>query len=257
MRQPRWRTGETDWGLPPPGRWAALLEVRDLRLQLVHALTEGRRAAVLRRLAARTRPLVSLGSGPHVPAGWLGLDRAGRKPDGDAATYCWDLNRGLPFADGTLQGVLLEHALEHLYLDDAVRLLAECRRCLAPGAAIRVVSPDARFVADLVLGRANEQIRDQLRYDRDLHRWSGEIDVETRTANRICHQWGQHRCLLSARWCAQLLTSAGFTAATTVTPTTSQYFDPVPSTHISKFPGPSHEAFGVEARVPESIERPH
>lgn len=245
MRQPRWRDGEADWGLPPPGRWTAAAELRDVPRQLVRALTEGRRAAALRRLAKRIGPLVSLGSGPRVPAGWLGLDLTGR----GSAVRRWDLTRGLPFADGTLRGLLLEHSLEHLYLDDAVRLLAECRRCVAPGAAIRVVSPDARFVAGLVLGRSDDQIRDQLRYDQRVHRWGDDADLELLTANRICHQWGQHRCLLSADWCARLLTAAGFIAVTEVSPTTSRYFDPVPSTHVTRFPGPTTEAFGVEARV--------
>jgi predicted SAM-dependent methyltransferase len=143
--------------------------------------------------------------------------------------------------------VLLEHSLEHVYLDDAVRLVAECRRCLAPGAALRIVSPDARFVADLVLGRRDDPIREQLRYDQEIHRWGADADLEMLTANRICHQWGQHRCLLSAAWCRRLLTDAGFTDVTEVTATTSRYFDPVPATHLVKFPGPTREAFALEA----------
>ena len=90
------------------------------------------------RLTASGRPLLlHLGAGVHHPPGWVNVDVLGMSPD-----LHWDLRRRLPFADGSAQGVLLEHVLEHFTLAADLDLLAECRRVLAPGGIVRIGVPD-------------------------------------------------------------------------------------------------------------------
>jgi SAM-dependent methyltransferase len=49
----------------------------------------------------------------------------------------------LPFRDASFDFAFAEHFLEHLFLDDAVRLFRECYRALRPGGVLRVLVPDA------------------------------------------------------------------------------------------------------------------
>jgi predicted SAM-dependent methyltransferase len=64
----------------------------------------------------------------------------------DRAVVFVELTKPLPWGDGTASVVYLGELLEHLTRDDAIRLLAECYRVLAPGGIVRVRVPDnARF----------------------------------------------------------------------------------------------------------------
>lgn len=108
---------------------------------------ERRRAA---RLRAR-RPLqLHLGSASNRLPGWVNIDlvRPGRRLD-----LYWDLQRGIPFPDRSVDAIFAEHLLEHLELSVGVALLRECRRTLRPGGTIRIGVPDLeRYVASY-LGR--------------------------------------------------------------------------------------------------------
>ncbi len=50
---------------------------------------------------------------------------------------------GLPFEDGTVKYVFSEHFFMALFMDEAMDLLRECGRVLAPGGVIRTVVSDA------------------------------------------------------------------------------------------------------------------
>jgi predicted SAM-dependent methyltransferase len=58
---------------------------------------------------------------------------------------CWDVRRGLPFADGYIGGIFTEHMLEHIGFADGLKLLKEYRRVLRPGGVLRVVVPDGEL----------------------------------------------------------------------------------------------------------------
>ncbi|WP_433470649.1 class I SAM-dependent methyltransferase [Saccharomonospora azurea] len=252
MRTPTWQQNEKHWGLRPTSRWSGVIAAgRTVGAELRMALSEGVRARRLRRLAAHTHPRVSLGSGTTVPPGWIGLDAERTGP----AVHRWDLRRGLPFGTGTVTGYLLEHSLEHIYLDDARRLLRECYRTLRPGAPIRIVSPDVRFLVEVVAGGTQDWVREQIGYDQEIHRWVDEDELDLFVVNRLSHQWGAHLGLLSAPWVARMLEKFGFAEITTVSPDTSKHFDRAPSTHRDRFPGPDHEAFAVEAVRPGGDDR--
>jgi predicted SAM-dependent methyltransferase len=58
---------------------------------------------------------------------------------------CWDVQRGLPFPDGSMSGVFTEHCLEHFPLAVGLGVLREIRRVLRPGGVVRVVVPDGEL----------------------------------------------------------------------------------------------------------------
>jgi SAM-dependent methyltransferase len=105
---------------------------------------------------------LNIGSGPNVAAGWTSIDgswqaRFAGRPNiarvvsritgrqvghWPAGIRCLDVRRGLPFADNSVSVVYSSHMIEHLFREEAVVLLREVRRVLAPGGICRVVIPD-------------------------------------------------------------------------------------------------------------------
>ena len=90
-----------------------------------------------------------IGCGSHGIEGWLNTDvsidicKAG-------ALYL-DAGERFPFPDGSVDYVYSEHLFEHLNHRQAVNMLRECHRVLKPSGAIRLATPDFRFLADLYL----------------------------------------------------------------------------------------------------------
>ncbi len=77
-----------------------------------------------------------IGSGPYVLEDWINLDIY---PAQLSTNVLW----GLPFTTGQCQFVFLSHLLEHLfYPTDAMSLLEDIHRILAPGGVVRIVVPD-------------------------------------------------------------------------------------------------------------------
>lgn len=95
----------------------------------------------LDRPRVRQGAYLDLGCGPNSHDHLINLDYLWH-PQVDV---CWDITRGLPFADGTMQGVFSEHCLEHFSLPPALELLREIRRVLAPGGIVRIVVPDGEL----------------------------------------------------------------------------------------------------------------
>ncbi len=77
-----------------------------------------------------------IGSGPYVLDDWINLDIY---PAQLSTNVLW----GLPFTNGQCQFVFLSHLLEHLfYPTDAMSLLEDIYRILAPSGVVRIVVPD-------------------------------------------------------------------------------------------------------------------
>ena len=226
IRSVRFRSpGERDWGLDPmdPGHswrilWDGALDAaRHARLRVA-------RSRVQQELAARNGLRIALGSGPHPPAGWVGLDLHRRGHD----VYRADLRLALPIESATVDACLAEHVLEHLEFDDVMRLLAEIQRVLRPGGVLRIVSPDARTLA--------------------LHRWPDDGLQWARSINRVSHQCGEHRALLSPEMLQQALANLGFESIQEVPVGTTYHLDSVPDIHAGRFPDePASAAFSLEA----------
>jgi predicted SAM-dependent methyltransferase len=95
----------------------------------------------IRRGTLRSREYLNLGCGFQAHPDFVNLDHHwNRRID-----VCWDLGRDLPFADASMRGIYSEHCLEHLPLETADKMLAECFRILAPGGTLRLVVPDGEL----------------------------------------------------------------------------------------------------------------
>jgi SAM-dependent methyltransferase len=60
-----------------------------------------------------------------------------------------ELSRSVPLKDGTADFVYSSHFLEHLFKQDAERLLKDCHRVLKPGGILRVCVPDLTYAVSL------------------------------------------------------------------------------------------------------------
>jgi len=121
---------------------AALRELR-LRIEILKEHCSRRRKVNLVSqlaelgLAEATCGLkLHVGSGETRLSGWINIDCTG-------ADLAIDIRQGLPFADRSADAIFMCHALEHLYYpDEALGVLKELRRVLAPTGWLRIVVPD-------------------------------------------------------------------------------------------------------------------
>ena len=108
------------------------------------------------------------------------LRRAGVLSDAHMAAYPAnvrrrDLVRPLPFKDATVSAIYSSHMLEHMYMDDARRLLRECHRVCQKGAVLRLALPDAlQFARDLVAAGDDEGGKAALHYNDMLRSYPHE-----------------------------------------------------------------------------------
>ncbi len=101
---------------------------------------------------------LNLGSFVDTIAGehWMNIDILDLRDKIPAAVNFLraDLTRGLPmYANDSVDIIRASHVLEHLTLEDAQRLLADCHRVLRPGGLIRIAVPDL----DIMIARFRER----------------------------------------------------------------------------------------------------
>jgi SAM-dependent methyltransferase len=119
---------------------------------------------------------VNLGCGLITPSGWVNVDgsfnaRLAKHPVlrrtlhalhvtlADKIKVAWNpkilihnLRKPLPFRDGSASAVYSSHLLEHLYHEQAQRLIRESYRVLAEGGILRIVVPDLASIVQEYLG---------------------------------------------------------------------------------------------------------
>ncbi len=106
-----------------------------------------------RAMARRGYEVTGLDGSPGMVA--VARERAARDRI-DVAFEVADVGTRLPFADGSLGGVLAILVIQHL--PDPASFLAEIRRCLGPGGHLLLTAPD-RLVAPLTKGSLYWRLR--------------------------------------------------------------------------------------------------
>jgi predicted SAM-dependent methyltransferase len=90
---------------------------------------------------------LNVGCGSRFHPDWVNLDVA---PSSSPVRAC-DLNKGIPFPDGTFEVIYHSHVLEHFPKEDALRFMRECFRVIAPRGVIRIAVPDLERIAQTYL----------------------------------------------------------------------------------------------------------
>lgn len=89
------------------------------------------------RYRSRSDLMLHLGCGDDYIEGLINIDGNFRR----RAELWLDLRNRLPFADRSAKFIYSSHMLEHLYPEQALTLLREARRVLAPGGLFRLAVP--------------------------------------------------------------------------------------------------------------------
>ena len=163
-------------------------------------------------LAARPGPVrLHLGCGWNHLEGWINSDLVGAAGD-----FAWNLHRPLPFPDGTVDVIFLEHVFEHMPYSATLAVLGHCRRALRPGGVLRVGVPDGGMYARMYVERP-EQLR--------LLRWGRATPM---LALREVFQEHAHVAAYDAETLLLVLKVAGFPGAAITPGGTSELLSEVP-----------------------------
>lgn len=134
---------------------------------------------------------IHLGCGPNRLDGWLNLDL----PNGD-------ITKPLPWPDGSLEAIFLEHVIEHVPADAAYRFFEEARRVLQPGGVLRLAFPD-------LLKTARQATPEYLRFIQN-HGW-GDGTPASAVRNIVANHG--HRAVWTEETMRLVLEASGFEVA--------------------------------------------
>jgi predicted SAM-dependent methyltransferase len=143
-------------------------------------------------------PCLNVGCGPAPVKGLVNVDydwTLGQE-------LVWDVRRRMPFADGSVAGIFSEHMLEHMTLAEAMTVLREFRRVLAPGGVVRIVVPDGDLYFE------HHRAGTPMPYA-DADRREFPIYTPMVSVNRIFRSHG-HKFMFDFATLAVALTAAGF-----------------------------------------------
>lgn len=127
-----------------------------------------------------------VGSGPQLLPGFINMDN---QPYA-GVDHVWDLREGLPYRQ--VARIFAEHFIEHLRFDDALALLRECRRALAPDGVIRLSTPNLDWVVRVYRfgGSAGDAIHDCMVMNRAFRGWGHHYIYNLESLVMLLHQAG-------------------------------------------------------------------
>jgi SAM-dependent methyltransferase len=145
-----------------------------------------------------------LGSGPEILHGWINIDNRAY-PGVDRVL---DVRDGLPFEN--VAYIFAEHFIEHLELEDAWKLVRECRRVLADDGVLRLTTPNLDWVwATSYATRWKAESARHATIAVDAWKHDDAAARDCVGLNHAFRGWG-HRFLYNAGMLEALLRDAGF-----------------------------------------------
>ncbi|SRR6266481_1070681 len=175
--------------------------------KLVGAVIRSRRFQVQRKRTIGLRYL-DVGCGPNTHCEFINLDFLWHSK----VDVCWDISRGLPFPDNSMQGIYSEHCLEHFGLVQALALLKEFRRLMAPGGIVRIAVPDAELYLRLYVSHIDGNTEPKFPYS-EIESFQG-FWCPMLSVNRVFYQdrdsSSGHKVMYDYALLRALLRQAGF-----------------------------------------------
>ena len=158
----------------------------------------------VRRIVRKESIKLDLGGGARKgDRGWTVVDFDFR------ADITYDLARGVPFPDSSVDEINTSHMLEHLEYPDIVRLLDECYRVLKIGGTLNVSVPSARLYIESYVRGENFRSASELRDCIGDYKTESLIDE----LNYIAYLRGEHKYMFDEENLVNLCCRAGFANA--------------------------------------------
>jgi len=168
------------------------------------------RIAKLRRIAKRhwlelgkkEQIKLELGSGRKLGKnGWTTVDLFG-------ADINYDLRRGIPLPDSSVDSIYSSHLLEHMQYKDLLSFLQECRRVLKQDGIFSVCVPDIRPYIEAYLNKT---------YFRNPNTFYEPATVDTGSfidqVNYVAYMGGEHMYMFDQENLVNILARSGFRSA--------------------------------------------
>jgi predicted SAM-dependent methyltransferase len=177
-------------------------EIKSWKVRLENGVLPSRRRN-LERIQQTREIRANVASGPHPLPGFLNLDLYVLCPE----VIAWDCRWDLPFANGSVAGLRVEHFLEHLEpREELPAFLKDCLRVLRAGGVLRIIVPDAeRYLHAYCRGDLSgfRELGVPIPFPADL---PTRMDV----VNHVFHQWHEHRWAYDFETLAHRLHACGF-----------------------------------------------
>jgi predicted SAM-dependent methyltransferase len=153
----------------------------------------------IKGLLASGKPIkLDIGGADAGADGWLTIDITRE------CNLFWDLRRGIPFPDGSVDAVYSSHFFEHLSYSEGQTILKEALRILKDGGTFSVCVPNARMYIEAYLG-----IRE---VPESYFAWEPAMNKTTSidAINYVAYMSGEHKYMFDIDNLLHLLRAAGF-----------------------------------------------
>jgi predicted SAM-dependent methyltransferase len=96
-------------------------------------------------LSRKDQPVkLHIGSGRNYKEGWVNIDFDPKT----RKDILYNLSKGIPFPDNSVDFIYNEHFIEHLTYDEGFAFMQEAYRALKPGGVLRIACPDLDFLME-------------------------------------------------------------------------------------------------------------
>lgn len=138
----------------------------------------------LRQLRKGRGLSLNIGSGGHGLPDWINIELRRHRD----TTLCLDIRRPLPFSNGSVKRILIEHVLEHVdFREDVPRMLSDFYRVLEPGGILRIIVPDGGRFAKAYASNDSEAW-----HNLGWGQLPPDIVTPMHALNHVFHQSGEH-----------------------------------------------------------------
>jgi predicted SAM-dependent methyltransferase len=153
-------------------------------------------------LKGRGEIFLELGAGEKKGKGkWITIDMT------KSCDLFWDLRKGLPFPDDSINKIYSSHFFEHLSFKEAQKMLDECLRVLVPGGSFSICVPNARIYIEAYLGQRSLDKKQFFSGWKPAYNNTTKIDY----VNYVAHLDGHHKYMFDEENLLHILSSKGFT----------------------------------------------
>ena len=161
------------------------------------------RKIITKLLQSGTPIKLDLGGASAGKNGWRSVDRTA------TCDIYWDLRRGIPFPNSSVDHVYSSHLFEHLSFEEGQKLMQESIRVLKSGGTFSICVPNARIYIESYLG-----IRE---VPQEFFGWTPAFNETSAidAVNYVAYMGGEHKYMFDQDNLLAVLRRAGFADART------------------------------------------